>query len=400
MANLLEFSVIQDKKPKQSYRLDKPKAEKKIDLLCFAPYSAMFGETIPHFLIEEYSEENDTVYDPFSGRGTTLAQARVLNRVAIASDFNPYAFVISKAKAIYLDKTKILDVLQTWKKQFVRNKSKWEVALLNSKFQELHYYYSKKTLAQLLFLRTQYGEKWKKLNDSETFLLALALGIMHGPSRKDRTTIYFSVDMPNTISMAPNYVKNYVQKHNLTIPEVDIFDNIANRFKKYYEKNLNCKRLGKVFFHDANKTIPNEQIPDNSIDLVITSPPYLNITNYAVNNWLKLWLLGYERKELRQKIPLSDNLKGEEYKIFITNFLNKIFSKLKPNAHLCLVVGDVHGQRWIEDIWQAIKDDVFFKLIKFFCYENSQNRKTSNILNKKAGKATKTDKFLILKKLA
>ena len=63
------------------------------------------------------------------------------------------------------------------------------------------------------------------------------------------------------------------------------------------------------------------------------------------------------------------------------------------------MVGDVHGQKWIEDIWQAIKDDVFFKLIKFFCYENSQNRKTSNILNKKAGKATKTDKFLILEKL-
>ena len=139
MANLLEFSIIQDKKPERSYRLDKPKAEKKINLLCFAPYSAMFGETIPHFLIEEYSKPNDTVYDPFSGRGTTLAQARVLDRVAIASDFNPYAFVISKAKAIYLDETKILDVLQTWKKQFVRNKSKWEAALLSSKFQNTRF---------------------------------------------------------------------------------------------------------------------------------------------------------------------------------------------------------------------------------------------------------------------
>ena len=46
-----------------------------------------------------HSRPGDLVLDPFSGRGTTLLEASLLGRRAIASDVNPVAFCISAAKA-------------------------------------------------------------------------------------------------------------------------------------------------------------------------------------------------------------------------------------------------------------------------------------------------------------
>ncbi|WP_283393169.1 hypothetical protein [Photobacterium phosphoreum] len=113
--------------------------------------------------------------------------------------------------------------------------------------------------------------------------MAFSLGLMHGPTKISGETIYFSVDMPNAISMAPNYVKNYVKENNLKKPNVNIFENIKNRsLNKYDEKIISNNFNGKIFEKDS--TIENEKINDNSIKLVITSPPYLNIINYTKSN--------------------------------------------------------------------------------------------------------------------
>src|SRR3990172_1169324 len=55
------------------------------------PYFAMFPETFAQKHIEKFTEPGDYVYDPFSGRGTTLLQALLMNRRAAASDINPVA---------------------------------------------------------------------------------------------------------------------------------------------------------------------------------------------------------------------------------------------------------------------------------------------------------------------
>ncbi len=362
-------------------------------------YLAMFSPSLPNYFIKKYSKENDTVMDNFSGRGTTGLVARELNRNFIGSDLNPYALVLSRAKIEKYQIEDLIEKLNNLQEEYIKQKDFFYKQTSIKKYSELLYFYKRSTLSQLIFLRDTLGKRWRDNNEYENAILAFSLGLMHGPTKISGETIYFSVDMPNAISMAPNYVKNYVKENNLKKPNVNIFENIKNRsLNKYDEKIISNNFNGKIFEKDS--TIENEKINDNSIKLVITSPPYLNIINYTKSNWLKLWLLGYDRSELKNEIKLADNLKLDSYKEFIKSYLNSIYKKIKKNGYVCLVVGDVFGKPLIEDVWKSIKDEVKFKFHEIYIDEGySQNFKISNMLNSRKGKATLIEKILVLKKI-
>ena len=123
------------------------------------------------------------------------------------------------------------------------------------------------------------------------------------------------------------------------------------------------------------------------------------MVNYTTSNWLKLWLLGYERNFLNKEIKLSDKLKFDEYIHFIENYLNAIHPKLKNKAKVCLIVGDVFERQLIEDVWNIICSRVKYKLVEiYYDYNYSQSHKVTNMLNLKSGKATKIDKVLVIEK--
>ncbi len=61
-------------------------------------YFAMFPPQLVRVIMEWLSVPGDPVYDPFSGRGTVALEAGLLGRTAYASDANPLAHVLSRAK--------------------------------------------------------------------------------------------------------------------------------------------------------------------------------------------------------------------------------------------------------------------------------------------------------------
>ena len=63
------------------------------------PYFAMFPERFVREKVERFSNAKDWVLDPFSGRGTTVLESRLAGRKAAASDINPVAYCLSRAKA-------------------------------------------------------------------------------------------------------------------------------------------------------------------------------------------------------------------------------------------------------------------------------------------------------------
>ena len=360
-------------------------------------YLAMFSPAMPSYFIQKYSKINDLIMDNFSGRGTTALVARELNRKFIGNDLNPYAYVLTRFKTSTLDKSRIINLIKKMENEFYNSKYKnfeFENYLNN---EEMLIYYHENTLKQLLFLRENYEKNWKNVSDEINAILALSLGLMHGPVKKNKTSIYFSVSMPNTISMSPKYVKKYAFKNKLEKPNINIFEQILNRLNNKYDKILEQKFEGKIYLYDSTKK--NSYIKNNSVDLVITSPPYLSIVNYTTSNWLKLWLLGYERKFLKEEIKLSDKLEMNKYIVFIKEYLNAIYPKLKNKAKICLVVGDVFETKLIEKVWESISNDVSYKFVEiYYDYKYSQTHKTTNMLNLKSGKATKIDKVLVIEK--
>ena len=58
-------------------------------------YRACFKAQLPRFFINLLTNEKDTVYDPFSGRGTTIIEAALLGRNICSNDINPLSKVLS-----------------------------------------------------------------------------------------------------------------------------------------------------------------------------------------------------------------------------------------------------------------------------------------------------------------
>ncbi len=385
-------------------KIDEKNNEYDSELHSISSYLAMFNKRMPEKYIKKFTNEGDIVYDLFSGRGTTLLQSRLMKRIGIGSDLNPYAYVLSKFKCVKINnKDDLINRVKELENEYNKLKKIYDnkIKKINK---ELFYYYSEKNLSQILFLKEQIGIKWKNLNNIDISILAFSLGIMHGSVKKDGSSIYFSVSMPNTISMSPNYVKNYVKKNNLKKIENNIFELIINRINKKYDPILEKEYEGFFFYWDATNKKENfiegeKLLEQKKIKLVFTSPPYLNIVDYTNSNWLKLWMLGFERKELRQKIKLNDKFSDiTNYSEFIKKILNNLYDLLDNSGIVCLVVGDIKETKLINEVWEQIKNKVNYEQIEIREEKILDNKKSTRLLNKNAN-ATKIERILILKKI-
>ena len=81
------------------------------------------------------------------------------------------------------------------------------------------------------------------------------------------------------------------------------------------------------------------QIASDSVALVITSPPFLNVVDYATDNWLRCWFLGFDASSVTLTVPR----KVEEWQVVMTSVFRELARVLKPRGHVAFEVGEVRG---------------------------------------------------------
>lgn len=369
-------------------------------------YLAMFPPALPHYFIKQFTNPGDVVFDPFAGRGTVPLEACLNNRIGIGNDLNPLAQVLTGAKIyvpLYSEVIRRINCLE-------KNYSNCDISNVDPNIRML--YDEEITLPMLVYLK--YSLNINKTIDR--FIMAMLLGIMHGKWRKDGTSMYLSIDMPNTFSMSPNYVKNFIQKHDLQKIQQNVFKLLKDRTLVLY-KDKPLPITGKLYKKDAARVCDGRIIKSESVDLIITSPPYLKLINYGKYNWIRLWMLDKDSQQVdnqlkiknayasSSKINLSDHLKKDEYLEFMSNVIISWERILKDNSLAIVVIGDIsnyHGNylKLAEDVWNytevkgtnlkceaIIEDDV------------KGNSKVTKIWGaQRKGDATKKDRILVLSK--
>lgn len=358
-------------------------------------YLGTFPAPLARAMITLFSKEGDCVMDPFSGRGTTLLEARLLARHALVSDLNPMAIALSKAKNASVTLEQALTEIEALRAAYDRPMFLPEAQVQPD---DILLIYSPETLAQLCYLRRRL---LKGTTDVRAFLLGALLGVMHGAERIDGTSAYASISMPNTFSMAPNYVRRFVETKQLNRGGRDVFEILAQKVERLFKEGEAFGVKGVVSVSDAKKLAENPDFGEyhGKVRLVVTSPPYLGVVNYAKQNWIRNWLLTsadyYSRHE-----DLDDNLSLPSWLDFIEAVIGQLKTLLTPDGVLVLVVGDVANTKThinlARHLIQRLRHDKVFSYIGVFDDYIGHDIKTTRIWKDTKGKATATDRIIVL----
>lgn len=367
-------------------------------------YHGMFPAKVAHFFIQRYSAPGDLVVDPFSGRGTTALQARVEGRRAVGNDLSPLAYVLTAAKAnppswqeinAYVDQ---LERSYRTKTRRVDSAVSPDIAML----------YHEKTLDQLCFVRSNLLRKpitqWAP---NELMVGGALAGIMHGSWRRDGTSQYLSISMPNTFSMSPRYVEKFIREHALQKIEQDVFERLRDKLARLYLDDV-AGPPGAAHHLDAAALMRNGPIKRKSVDLVVTSPPYLRVVNYAAANWIRLWLLGIDdvgrdsgagRKKL--DAVLDHGHSYEAYRAFMLRTFLSTQESLAPNGVAAFVIGDVAdpGKEPVPlaaQLWDDLSARTGLRLLEIIEDDLPTQNKVSRIWGETKGQATNRDCTLVL----
>lgn len=376
-------------------------------------YLAMFPPNLPNYFIENFTEIGDKVFDPFCGRGTVVFESCRMGRVGIGNDLNPLAYIISKAKSDLPKKQNILRKIDKLEEEYKPS----DISNIPEEIKML--FDENTTLPQLQFLKQRLNKK----NKLDIFILSVLSGILHGKRKKDGTSIYCSIDMPNTFSMSPNYIKKFIKEHKLEKPSQNVFKLLKDRVNTLFEegnlydkKDLSNYVKGFVYKKDAIKSskIIKNRFGKHSIKMILTSPPYLKVINYGKYNWIRLWLLDEAKDTVDKKVTLyhrmqnqklTDNLNLVNY----ANYMKRLFDSwseiLKKDGYAFVVIGDVNdGNRTInlaQETWNLIQENGGCKLelVDILADDITQNGdvKVTKIWGKKRGNATKIDRIMIFK---
>ncbi|MCY3840295.1 MAG: DNA methylase [Gammaproteobacteria bacterium] len=246
------------------------------------PYFAMFPETF----VEKHltaTRHAGVVFDPYCGRGTTVFQALLQGRTAAGSDLNPVAVCVSGAKgdppSLAIARARLDELRHSCGDP---NDEGWQGEL--DRFFDLCFHQD--TMLQVRYLRSVLD--WRNRKD-DRFIAALCLGALHGESHKSPNC--FSNRMPRTISTKPDYSVRWWTDRSYAPPSRDVFE-ILERMLEYRFRTRPPDGCARVVQADSRRVAAAFPALAGRVTDVITSPPYLDTTNYREDQWLRLWFLG------------------------------------------------------------------------------------------------------------
>ena len=344
-------------------------------------YRACFKPQLVTFFITRYSKPNDTIFDPFMGRGTTPLEAVINGRHAIASDAHPLCLYLARPRL----NPPSLAAIQA------RLHAVPSSADIPPSDRALTCFYHPKTLAALIALKTWLvtRQKTQCFDAIDDWIRMVALSRLSGHSQG-----FFSVrTMPPNQAISIEAQRKLNARNGQKPPYKDIKKRILKKSQSLLRDGTphhNQKYvLAQAYSHALSF------IADDTIDMIITSPPFLDTVDYSADNWLRCWFAA-----LDQRIIALDHHKT---RTAWTDFIRKSFREfarvMKPNGYIAFEVGEVRKNSIFleQDVLQATQ---YLPFIVRKIYINQQTfTKTANcwgVTNNQKG--TNSNRIIIFQK--
>ncbi len=339
---------------------------------CYHIYPAMMIPQVARTLIKEFRPQGkcNLLFDPYMGSGTSLVEASLANIHSVGTDINPLARLISRVKTTFYD-------VETLKKEFheIRERNVFFSydRVVDRNFDRISnhtYWYSETVLLRLSYL----SQSIKEYSSNQDFFnVALSEVVREASFTRNGEFKRFRMDEEKLKDFHPDVFGLFEEK---------VWRNIEGLIE--YEK-VARNATARICNFDTSAGIPLSFIAPESVDMVVTSPPYgdsrTTVAYGQFSRWANEWfsfenaqkldslLMGGKKR--REKMFVTDTIASELQQIHevdvkryeeVVSFLNDYWLSIRNVAQtvrrggvVCYVVGNrnVKGVRISLDYFTA-----------------------------------------------
>jgi hypothetical protein len=352
-------------------------------------YRASFKPELPDYFIHRFCHDpaRDVVFDPFSGRGTTVLQANLLGFRGMANDVNPLSERIAGPKTRPVSAEAVAARLEQI--DLARE-------IDEGGYADFSMFYHPHTYRELLNLRAYLREH---RDDTDRFIEMIALSRLHGHSSGFFSVYSFpQISVPGPAQTKINRDRNQTPDYRPLKPRIlrkakavlrDMDGEQLDRLRDVGRRNLFTTR-------DA-RHIP--ELPDDSAALLVTSPPFLNKADYLLDNWLEFWFLGIDPEPLRAQVVQTPCL--EEWSSFVGTVLREAYRIVRGGGAAVIEVGEVahRGRRVdLDEVVAELGKAAGFRVQEVLINQQRFTKPANcfNVTNNEKG--TNTNRLVVLRK--
>ncbi|MEZ4524489.1 MAG: DNA methyltransferase [Desulfobacterales bacterium] len=343
----------------------------------FHPFPAKFPPQLPHKFIMALTAPDDFVLDPMMGSGTTVLEAGLCGRHGIGCDIDPLSILISQIKTADMNMDEVekhgIRLLDNTRKILNNNGSKllegYKADLDEKTVGFIDYWFAFETQTELAALISE-------INKIENILIKnFFKGIFSGIIITKSGGVSLSFDLAHT---RPHRAKIAISKNGEILFGKELIGNGSPRtkmltkklrsaltvFEKRFQQNVKnltgrktAKTVSEIKYSEARKL----DIPDSSIDLIVTSPPYAsNAIDYMRAHKFSLVWFGYKIDELsrmRKKYIGGESAQDAEFEqlpCYAENIVSDISAKDRKKG--------IAIRRYYSEMKQALKE--MFRVLK------------------------------------
>ncbi len=310
-------------------------------------YRACFKAQLPEFFIARLTGPGDLVFDPFMGRGTTPLQAALMGRRAAGNDVNPLAVLLVRPRFRAVTAEAVARALAgiDWTRGRIGR-------------EDLLAFYHPQTLRRLEALRLWIAEQAAPAGHDPDpvvdWIRMVALNRLSGHS----PGFFSGRSMPPNQAVSVDAQRRINARLGVDPPERDVAQLILRKTRSLLRGGTVAHGPGADLHVGSAWEVPAMQA--GSVDLCVTSPPFLDVVDYAADNWLRCWFAGLDPGSVA--IDLHRN--AADWTAMVRRVLVELARTLRQGGHLAFEVGEVRGGRVALErlVWRAAEGLPFDRL--------------------------------------
>ena len=287
-------------------------------------YRACYKPQLPAYFIKRYAKPSQLIYDPFMGRGTTLIEAKLLGCNVIGNDINPLSTILTAPRLCQQNVAKIAQRIE-----------KVTLPEVEIEDKDLLVFFEDRTLAELYGWRSYFKSRQvtNTFDEVDAWLQMTACNRLTGHSKGFFSVYTLPPNQATTLNAQLKINAKRSQKPEYRNTKELILKKSKSLLRQKLPKNYNAT-TSTLLCRSADAT---PEIQNESVQLIVTSPPFLDIVNYVGDNWLRNWFCQCKPEpgklwQLRKLEDWTDKMSAS---------LKEMSRVLKPEGRIALEVGEV-----------------------------------------------------------